>query len=191
MFTGAAQELPFIKPSTLWTILVCPRSYPHALTLDLVDDRSFDRVWSHAGIGRRWHLGLSPRLTLAAPRRPCSSIAIDFARGLCWCRQIDASAHSPRIRSEAVMSDDDDWDFAGADDAKMTIRAAIRYLLKGTTDGVRGDIVQEIITIVRRHHRARRIPWTMIWPADSPSPRLFYSSIQGHRQAHRQDVQSH
>ncbi len=48
------------------------------------------------------------------------------------------------------MSDDDDWDFAGADDAKMTIRAAIRYLLKGTTVGVRGDIVQEIITIVRQ-----------------------------------------
>jgi hypothetical protein len=48
------------------------------------------------------------------------------------------------------MSDDDDWDFAGADDAKMTIRAAIRYLLKGTTGGARGDIVQEIISIVRQ-----------------------------------------
>jgi hypothetical protein len=48
------------------------------------------------------------------------------------------------------MSDDDDWDFAGADDAKTTIRAAVRYLLKGTTDGVRGDIVQEIISIVRQ-----------------------------------------
>ena len=48
------------------------------------------------------------------------------------------------------MSDDDDWDFAGADDAKMTIRATIRYLLKGATDGVRGDIVQQIITIVRQ-----------------------------------------
>ena len=48
------------------------------------------------------------------------------------------------------MSDDDDWDFAGADDAKMTIRAAIRYLLKGTTNGVRGDIVQQIIAIVRQ-----------------------------------------
>jgi hypothetical protein len=48
------------------------------------------------------------------------------------------------------MSDDDDWDFSGADDAKLTIRAAIRYLLKGTTDGVRGDIVQQIITIVRQ-----------------------------------------
>ena len=48
------------------------------------------------------------------------------------------------------MSDEDDWDFAGDDDAKVTIRAAIRYLLKGTTDGVRGDIVQQIITIVRQ-----------------------------------------
>jgi hypothetical protein len=48
------------------------------------------------------------------------------------------------------MSDDDDWDFAGADDAKMTIRAAVRYLLKGTTDGVRGDVVQQIIMIVRQ-----------------------------------------
>ena len=51
-------------------------------------------------------------------------------------------------KSEAVMSDEDDWDFADADDAKVTIRAAIRYLLKGTTDGVRGDIVQKIISIV-------------------------------------------
>src|ERR1700680_4121926 len=69
----AAQKAPFIKPSTLWTILVCSRSYPHPLTLDLVDDRSFARVWSHAGFGRRWHLGLSPRLTLAAPRRPAAA----------------------------------------------------------------------------------------------------------------------
>jgi hypothetical protein len=30
----------------------------------------------------------------------------------------------PANTSEAVMSDEDDWDFAGADDAKMTIRAA-------------------------------------------------------------------
>jgi hypothetical protein len=51
---------------------------------------------------------------------------------------------------EAVMSDLDDWDFAGADDAKMTMRAAIRYLLKGATGGSRGDIVQQIISIVRQ-----------------------------------------
>jgi hypothetical protein len=47
------------------------------------------------------------------------------------------------------MSDQDDWDFAGADEAKVTIRAAVRYLLKGTAGGARGDIVQEIIMIVR------------------------------------------
>jgi hypothetical protein len=78
--TGLAQIAPFIKPSTLWTILACPRSYTHALTLDLVDDRSFDRVWSHAGIGRRWHLGLSPRLSWQ-PRGALKRITIDFARG--------------------------------------------------------------------------------------------------------------
>jgi hypothetical protein len=48
------------------------------------------------------------------------------------------------------MSDQDDWEFAGADDAKVTIRAAVRFLLRGTTDGARGDIVQEIISIVRQ-----------------------------------------
>ena len=48
------------------------------------------------------------------------------------------------------MSDEDDWDFAGDDDAKVTIRAAIRYLLKGATGGARDDIMQEIITIVRQ-----------------------------------------
>jgi hypothetical protein len=48
------------------------------------------------------------------------------------------------------MSDEDDWDFADHDDAKVTIRAAVEYLLRGTTDGVRGDIVQEIISIVRQ-----------------------------------------
>jgi hypothetical protein len=48
------------------------------------------------------------------------------------------------------MSDEYDWDFAGGEDAKMTIRAAMRYLLKGSTGGARGDIVQQIITIVRQ-----------------------------------------
>ena len=40
--------------------------------------------------------------------------------------------------------------FTSDDDAKSTIRAAIRYLLRGATDGVRGDIVQGIVTIVRQ-----------------------------------------
>ena len=47
------------------------------------------------------------------------------------------------------MSDQVDWDFAGADDAKATIRAAVRYLLKDAAGSDRGDIVEEIIAIVR------------------------------------------
>jgi hypothetical protein len=68
-----------------------------------------------------------------------------------WIGSVGSGADpSPRIASGAAVSDDDDWDFVGADDAKMTIRAAIRYLLKGATGGARGDIVQEIISIVRQ-----------------------------------------
>jgi hypothetical protein len=48
------------------------------------------------------------------------------------------------------MSDQDDWEFAGPDDAKTEIRAAVGYLLRGATGGARGDIVQEIIAIVRQ-----------------------------------------
>jgi hypothetical protein len=46
------------------------------------------------------------------------------------------------------MSDQDDWDFASADDAKAQIRAAVAYLLNGAAGSDRGDIVQEIIEIV-------------------------------------------
>ena len=51
---------------------------------------------------------------------------------------------------------DDDALHAGADrlrlvnDAKAEIRAAVGYLLRGATGGARGDIVQEIIAIVRQ-----------------------------------------
>ncbi len=56
-----------------------------------------------------------------------------------------------RYASEAMsMSDQDDREFAGPDDAKAEIRAAVRYLLRGATGGARGDIVQEIIAIVRQ-----------------------------------------
>jgi hypothetical protein len=48
------------------------------------------------------------------------------------------------------MSDFDDADFAGADDAKVTIRAAVRYLLKGASPSERGDIVVDILEIVRK-----------------------------------------
>ena len=42
-----------------------------------------------------------------------------------------------------------DWDFAGDDDAKAEIGAAVRYLLRDASAGVRGDIVRQIIEIVR------------------------------------------
>ena len=48
------------------------------------------------------------------------------------------------------MSDQDDWEFSGVDDAKAEIRAPVGYLLRGATGGARGDIVQAIISIVRQ-----------------------------------------
>jgi hypothetical protein len=47
------------------------------------------------------------------------------------------------------MSDDLDWNFVDRDDAKAEIRAAVEYLLRNATGVARGDIVQEIIAIVR------------------------------------------
>ena len=47
------------------------------------------------------------------------------------------------------MSVQIDGDFADDDDAKTEIVAAVRYLLKDSTGGARGDIVREIIEIVR------------------------------------------
>ena len=46
------------------------------------------------------------------------------------------------------MSVQVDWDFAGDDDARAEIGAAVRYLLKDATDGVRRDIVRRIIETV-------------------------------------------
>ena len=48
------------------------------------------------------------------------------------------------------MSDELDWNFADKDDAKAKIGAAVAYLLRDTTGGARGDIVQEILAIVRQ-----------------------------------------
>jgi hypothetical protein len=53
-------------------------------------------------------------------------------------------------------ADQYDWDFAGADDAKVTIRAAVGYLLKGAAGSDRGDIVREIIGIVNEVARGVR-----------------------------------
>ena len=51
------------------------------------------------------------------------------------------------------MSDEFDWDFAGAEDAKAEIRAAVAYLLNSAAGSDRGDIVREIIEIVREAAR--------------------------------------
>ena len=47
------------------------------------------------------------------------------------------------------MSDDPDWNFVDRDDAKAEIRAVVEYLLRDARGVARGDIVQEIIAIVR------------------------------------------
>ena len=70
------------------------------------------------------------------------------------------------------MSDQDDWEFAGAEDAKAKIRAAVGYLLRGATGGARGDITQAIISTVRQVAAGLPpvqlyIPWMMVCPADS------------------------
>jgi hypothetical protein len=65
------------------------------------------------------------------------------------------SANALRIRGFA-MSDELDWNFVDRDDAKAEIRAAVEYLLRGTTGGARGDIVQEIQAIVRDVANGRR-----------------------------------
>ena len=59
---------------------------------------------------------------------------------------------------------DHDWEFAGPDDAKAEIRAAVAYLLRDATGGARGDIVQEIIAIVR--HVASGLPSARSGPLD-------------------------
>jgi len=65
-------------------------------------------------------------------------------------------------RRERVMSDELDWNFSDKDDAKAEIRAAVEYLLRDVTGGTRGDIVQEIIAIVRQVANGL--------PSDQPDP---------------------
>jgi hypothetical protein len=77
------------------------------------------------------------------------------------------SANTLRIRG-VVMSDQDDWEFAGQDDAKAEIRAAVQYLLKGAFGSTRGDMVQEIIEIV--HDVANGLPPGQHTPLDDGLP---------------------
>ena len=66
------------------------------------------------------------------------------------------------------MSDELDWNFVNADEAKTEIRAAVEYLLRGATGGTRGDIVQEIIAIV--HQIASGLPPEQGNPLDDGLP---------------------
>ena len=66
------------------------------------------------------------------------------------------------------MSDQNHWEFAGPDDAKAEIGAAVGYLLRGATGGARGDIVQEIIAIVRQI--ASGLPPVTASPLDDDMP---------------------
>jgi hypothetical protein len=54
------------------------------------------------------------------------------------------------------MSDEFDSDFAGADDAKAKLRAAMAFLLKGTTNTARHVAALEIMEILR--HVANELP---------------------------------
>ncbi len=56
------------------------------------------------------------------------------------------------------MLDQIDFDFAGDDDAKAEIGAAVRHLLKGAAGGARDDIVREIIEIVHNVANGRLPP---------------------------------
>lgn len=47
------------------------------------------------------------------------------------------------------MPDQVNWDFAGDDDARAEIVAAVSYLLRDATGNARSDMVQEIIELVR------------------------------------------
>ena len=67
------------------------------------------------------------------------------------------------------MSDElDFWNFADKDDAKAEIRAAVEYLLRDATGGARGDIVQEILAIVR--DAANGLPARETNPLDDDMP---------------------
>jgi hypothetical protein len=66
------------------------------------------------------------------------------------------------------MSDELDWNFVNNEDAKAEIRAAVEYLLKDAAGSARGDIVEEIIAIVR--DTANGLPARKPDPLDDDMP---------------------
>ena len=76
------------------------------------------------------------------------------------------------------MPDELDRNFVNKDDAKAEIRAAVKYLLRGAAGGARGDIVREIIEIVREvANGEQQIPWTMACPVAEPIRRPSGKSV--------------
>jgi hypothetical protein len=65
------------------------------------------------------------------------------------------------------VSDQIDWNFAGDADAKAEIGAAVRYLLRDADGSTRGDIVREIIEVVR--NAADGLPSQQDVPAKPPT----------------------
>jgi hypothetical protein len=76
-----------------------------------------------------------------------NTLCVDIS--MCYMRFASQECGLGKHTGSEGMSDREDWDFASPDDAKAEIRAAVGYLLKGASGGARGDIVQEIIAIVR------------------------------------------
>jgi len=62
----------------------------------------------------------------------------------------------------------DEFHFNGEDDAKAEIRAAVRYLLKGSAGSDHGDVVREVIAIV--NEVARGLPPNDQDPLDDGMP---------------------
>jgi hypothetical protein len=75
---------------------------------------------------------------------------------------------TPLLSRGIAMSDELDWNFVDKDDAKAEIRAAVEYLLRSATGGARGDIVEEIIAIVR--DVANALPTKPTNPLDDDMP---------------------
>ena len=69
------------------------------------------------------------------------------------------------------MSDQDDWELAGPDDAKAQIRAAVGYLLREVLPAAPAVIScrRSLRSCARSRagcRPSRALPWMMVYPAD-------------------------
>ena len=77
------------------------------------------------------------------------------------------------------MSAQIDWDFAGDDDAKAEISAAVRYLLKDAVGNVRGNIIRHLGTRVRRRLQQSKFPPLSKFPPTALPTRTMLSTPSG------------